>query len=185
MVHDQEPHHASRVTSFRTFALDKMYAQTNPFMGYPDTGMAIDSPPVTCSDDQTHGSTVPDSATTTLSPSSPLNLTFGVEFEFIVVYDRDSYPANQDIEDANALADSDDYIDPVGDEYNRQVRKRMVEVLRHAGIAVNDYNSWTDYSRWTGRSFRNSFHPFQVVPRVTTPRLSESGKTDSEFYYSC
>lgn len=78
---------------------------------------------------------------------TPFRLTFGVELEFIVNYNRDDY--NQ-----NDLLGGDGRLWPVEitptlhHKYGILVRLQMIQLLQENGFSTNDYND-NDLSKWT------------------------------------
>ena len=96
------------------------------------------------------GSAVSGSTIVSLPPSDPLRLTFGVEFEFIVFFDPITYDPGSNIGKINQGCPQCDHPNAVQVHCDNAVKNHMIEVLRTAGLAVNNLNHMPpDYNRWT------------------------------------
>ena len=111
---------------------------------------AADTPRNNAARMPTHDSAVSRSTIVSLPPADPLHLTFGIEFEFIVFFDPITYYPRSSPEKIKEGCPQRDHPNALQVHCDKAVKTHMVEVLRTAGLEVNNLNQMPlDYSKWT------------------------------------
>ena len=111
---------------------------------------AADTPPNNAPRMSNPVSAVSEGTIVSLPPSDPLRLTFGIEFEFIVAYDRDAYAPSGGLENIKEGCPQRHHPNAVQVYCDQAVKNHMIEVLRLTGLEVNNLNQIPpNYTKWT------------------------------------
>lgn len=129
----------------------KMVPRMDSIDNHSAVHLAANTPRYNVPNTSNPDSAVPAIITISLPPSEdPLRLTFGLEFEFIVVFDPTTYDPGNDVGYIKEGSSQRDQPNAIQVHCDKAVKNRIVEVLRTAGLEVNNLNQIPpNYTKWT------------------------------------